>query len=124
MSHRTTTNEGIWIDVPCIDQNNKSEKIPAIDSMDVVFRAARRLVLVLGDVQLSEADQIAAMRCNDLFQELAVPGAGSTLFNRMRERFNPTEDEYAAAIRFLCKILAARWFRRAWCTHEISTQNR
>jgi hypothetical protein len=51
---RDSKDEGVWVDRMCIDQTNDDEKKIAIGSMDIIYRASRRLIMLLEDVQLSQ----------------------------------------------------------------------
>ncbi len=119
---RISDDEGIWIDVPCIAQDNEAEKKAAVGSMDVVYLAARRLLIVLEDIQLNEVEQAVMKKYDGIFQELVDPDVDDTIFKRLMQRFDPSEAEYTVVIQSLQKILSARWFGRTWCNHEIRIQ--
>jgi heterokaryon incompatibility protein (HET) len=98
--------EGIFLDQACIDQGNEAEKRTAISVMDLIYRSARVVLILLEDIWLtaSEWDAIG-------------------LFYPFREEFisGHDEDNIEASKQFskaLSKILSARWFMRAWCLHE------
>lgn len=57
-------NEGLQFDTGCIDQTHQIENETAISVMDIVFKKARRVVIVLWDVSLSdsEAELLRAVR--------------------------------------------------------------
>lgn len=57
MSLRASKDEGVWIDDPCIDQSNEAEKIAGIGCMIIIYRAARRMIVVLEDVRHKEDEQ-------------------------------------------------------------------
>ncbi len=119
LKRRTSHDEGVWIDVPCINQEDEDEKRLAIGSMDVVYRAARQLLVVLEDVQLDAVEQAATMKYSQILHRLAVPGLGAGIFDLLANEFDPSEAEYTAIIALFRRILSARWFSRTWCTHEI-----
>lgn len=48
---RESSNEGIWVDECCIDQNNKEEKLLTIGFMDAIYRQARLVVVALEDIR-------------------------------------------------------------------------
>lgn len=81
--------------------------------MDVLYRAARLLIIVLEDVQLAEDEQAAAMKYFDMCQRVAACYKGDKFFDMLQEQFDPSEAEYNVIINFLQKILSARWFTRA-----------
>jgi len=121
---KQSDDEGVWVDCVCIDQKNEKEKQVAIGSMDVIYRAARRLIIALEDVQLDEKEAKAGLKYADMYQKM------SRIFTEREpsidERFRLIEELFILRIedledshRFLVKILNARWFFRAWCAHEI-----
>lgn len=94
---RKSVDEGVWIDACCIDQANETEKMQAIGSMDVIFKSARLVVIVLEDVFLSseEADFVRSLPTK--LDELICQRA-----------FLPSMH------RSLVRILLCRWFTRSW----------
>lgn len=116
---RENAHEGVWIDNVCIKQKDEAEKVKAIGSMDIVYRAARRLVIILEDVKLSKDEQAVALKYKAILQRLELPDTGSKLYDLFKEQFHPSETEYQIIKDFLQKILSARWFGRAWCNHEV-----
>lgn len=134
LSLRTSGDEGVWLDKLCINQSDESEKVIAVGAMDVVYRSARRLVILLKDVQLDAAEQKAAETyagCYKNMEQLiiknGIQGEAKTKFmrsNKYLTGFNDELDMEAAqklwedARQFLKKLLTARWFSRAWCAHE------
>ncbi len=134
LSLRTSGDEGVWLDKLCINQSDESEKAIAIGAMDVVYRSARRLVILLEDVQLDATEQKAAEMyagCYKNMEQLIIKNSiqceAKTKFmrsNKYLTGFNDELDMEAAqklwedARQFLKKLLTARWFSRAWCAHE------
>lgn len=93
---RQSQDEGVWIDACCIDQNNETEKMHAIGSVDLIYKAARVVIVILEDVYLpnAEADMI-------------------------RKQQGPSREENLPTIpHAFSRILSSRWFSRAWCSHE------
>lgn len=103
LEQRESTDEGIWIDQCCINQQDPSEKQLAIGSMDLVYKSARKVVAILEDVRISEAENI-------LLQNIGV-------------KLEPKDADLNAVTHILIRILSARWFRRAWCSHELQLSN-
>jgi Heterokaryon incompatibility protein (HET) len=54
LAQRSTYDEGVWIDALCIDQNNPTEKMHAIGSMDMLYKSARTVYIILEDIILPE----------------------------------------------------------------------
>ena len=100
------------------------EKVKAIGSMDIVYRAARRLIILLDDVKLSKDEQEVALKYRAILQELDRPYIIRQLWKNFARQFDPSETEYQTVTAFLEQVLSARWFRRAWCNHEIKIRAR
>ncbi len=72
--------------------------------MDLIFRSARKVVVVLEDVKISGHDET-------LLQDL---------FSRYHtDDWRPRSENIPAIVQVLARNLSARWFRRAWCSHEL-----
>lgn len=104
LKQRVSSSEGIWIDRCCINQIDESEKSFAIGSMDLIFKNARKVVVILEDVRTSEQDET-------LLQDL--------LSRPDPYGWTPRNESIPALVQVLARILSARWFRRAWCSHEL-----
>ena len=102
--------EGIWIDQCGINQTDESEKRAAIGIMDLIYRSAREIFVVLEDICLSEEE----MRILDDFAKNYSRPAG---LNRIAPQPNRQDQNFFNAA--LTKLVCARWFRRAWCSHEL-----
>ena len=102
---RVSKCEGLWIDQCCIQQDDPEEKQQAVGSMDVIYTTTRLVVIVLEDVLLDENEEELLSYLLSLGEELTDNilnvADGIILQNVM---YN------------VCK---ARWFTRAWCTHEL-----
>lgn len=130
LSLRESENEGVWLDKLCIDQKNEDEKKVAIGSMDVIYRSARRLVILLEDVQLNKEEGKAGCLYAKFFEDMAREVAkqelsGMAKTNFLNTYFSGKENEDEAKKipenvrkQFIWKVLSARWFTRAWCAHE------
>ena len=94
--------ESFWIDQLCINQSSESEKIAAIASMDLVYQCARKVVIALEDIALFSAE------VNSMFLYAKSDMSRNQISENDRDRL-------ASAF---VKIVAARWFDRAWCLHE------
>jgi Heterokaryon incompatibility protein (HET) len=99
LDQRRSYDEGVWIDALCIDQNNPTEKMYAVGNMDVVYKSARIVVIILEDICL--ADAVAAV-------------VGTVLLAK-----KPDHDCIPIVWHALTQILSSRWFKRAWCWHEL-----
>jgi hypothetical protein len=131
MGHRQSADEGIWMDQLCINQDDAEDKITHIGAMNIIYRSARRVVILLEDVDLT-GDEVSA--------GLMYAGFYAALTREVKEIDQPAKDEFieayfprqeqvhqlepdgSRAIRsFALKMLGARWFSRAWCAHESRT---
>ncbi len=109
--------EGIWCDQICIDQDDNEEKALSIGMMDMVYREARRTVVALADIEISEEEQAclesylkitSAMNLNKIPWEIPHSYQNPPYMNS-----NPVlHDLY-------WKIIGSKSFQRAWCAHEL-----
>ena len=99
LNQRESSGEGVWIDQCCINQADPLDKQLIIGSMDIIYKSARKVVVILEDVSISEAEEV-------LLQEVRV-------------QWKPKKEDLDVLARILIRILSARWFRRAWCSHEL-----
>lgn len=136
MNLRTSPDEGVWLDRLCINQADEAEKEIAIGAMDVVYRSARRLIILLEDIQLNASEQASGQMYARFYKEMAdeVRERGLDAPDRFADKiefanaFFPNREEKldagdkhlirAAAKPFVMKMLSARWYSRAWCSHE------
>ena len=100
--------ECFWIDQLCINQDSESERTAAIGSMDLVYQCAQKVIVALEDIALTTMDT-----------DLMFMYASTEAFRRQ----TPEHDRQALASVF-GKIVAARWFDRAWCLHEFLVSRR
>ncbi|KAK1833121.1 heterokaryon incompatibility protein-domain-containing protein [Podospora conica] len=127
--------EGIWLDQVCINQEDEAEKAHLIGAMDIIYRSARRLVVLLEDVQLSVDEQRAALQYALWYQERLLMGKDASssatgdmdTFRGVFDYILSKEKEVNAsgepgllkgAMDFVAKVISVRWFYRAWCIHE------
>ena len=99
LNQRESSDEGVWIDQCCINQGDPLDKQLIIGSMDLIYKCARKVVAVLEDVWISEAEEV--------------------LLQGVRVQWKPRNEDLNVLTRILIRILSARWFRRAWCSHEL-----
>lgn len=110
LQQRRALNEGIWVDERCINQDDASEKSHAISAMDLIYKRARLVVVAIEDVSFSEAEALVIQRFVADAEADADGDDGS-----------PLGDEVLFQI--LVKLASARWFQRAWCSHEFQVSN-
>ena len=99
LNQRESSDEGVWIDQCCINQDDPLDKQLIIGSMNLIYKCARKVVAILEDVWISEAEEV--------------------LLQGVRVQWKPRNEDLDALTRILIRILSARWFRRAWCSHEL-----
>jgi len=85
-----------WVDHECIDQSNEDEKQSQIAIMDKIYSKAQFTAILLEDVELSN-------------EELDF------LMLKRRKIGGDLETH----LRLTRRILAGRWFTRAWCAQEM-----
>lgn len=102
LSQRDDQYESFWVDQLCITHSSKHEKSVAIGSMDLVYQAARKVVVAIEDVAftMSEVELMLSYTASDLPRSQWPQNDLNTL---------------SAAFQ---KLVKARWFQRAWCLHE------
>ncbi|MCJ1458941.1 hypothetical protein MMC28_009317 [Mycoblastus sanguinarius] len=96
--------EGIWIDEKCINQRNEEEKMNAIGAMDIIYKSARVVIIALEDIKILKEEE------GPLRDLIANPRHSGWL---------PHQDHLRALSTALIHIFEARWFKRAWCSHEL-----
>ena len=116
LAERETITESVWVDRGCIHQSDQDAKLNAINSMDIVFGGARKVVIALEDVLLSSQDAEALMQYCHAIQSLS--GRERLLVWADWLEFLENKEELAVAC---LKVFRARWFRRAWCSQEFLT---
>ncbi|KAF2758696.1 hypothetical protein EJ05DRAFT_361776 [Pseudovirgaria hyperparasitica] len=105
---RESVDEGIFVDQPCIDQNNTEEKLYAIASMNIIYRSARRMIILLEDVMLTASEEVVLGKF-----------LGAMLDGNVDSEIEPSEMILLASV--FTRVASSRWFSRAWCGHEIKT---
>ncbi|KZL81175.1 hypothetical protein CI238_11651 [Colletotrichum incanum] len=90
----------------CIKQCDEAEKQRAIACMDVIYRSCRKLVVLLEDVELTNAEAEVCERYDKSYPVYDF------------DKHAHDENEIACLISMFDKIAAARWWQRAWCFHE------
>ena len=99
LNQRESPEEGLWIDQCCINQADPIDKQLLIGSMDIIYKCARKVVVILEDVSIPEAEEV--------------------VLQAVRVQWKPKNEDLDALARLLLRILSARWFQRAWCSHEL-----
>ncbi|KAI9776245.1 MAG: hypothetical protein M1839_000478 [Geoglossum umbratile] len=123
LSLRESKDEGVWVDQLCIDQKNKDEQEIAIGSMDVIYRAARQLVIALEDVQLDKKEEEVGLKYASMYETMCLAirktqPSESEKTKMVEELFKHDHHDLDDTVEFLLKMLNARWYSRAWCAHE------
>lgn len=109
---RQTTSEGIWIDAISINQADDHERVVAIEAMNVIYKSARLVVIVLEDVEISSYEE-------GIIQECETKGQWASNFRTGTNDWHPANDQMRPLAAALITILSARWFGRAFCSQEI-----
>lgn len=132
MALRQSSNEGVWLDQLCINQSDGADIAAHIGVMDAIYNSARRIAILLEDVQLEIDEEEAGLAYagfyEDLCRDIKEGGLEGEEKSRFIDEYFPRRAEgfrnsgkghiLAAAKPFAKKILGARWYSRAWCAHE------
>lgn len=132
MGLRDGPEEGVWLDKLCINQASVRDKQVHIGAMDIIYRSARRVVILLEDVQLTIEEEVAGqtyagfyadmctiVREQDFEDSAKADFVNSYFPSNERMLQDEGKGDILVAIRsFMAKFLSARWFSRAWCAHE------
>lgn len=112
---RLSDNEGVWVDQICIDQDNDVEKTVSMSAMDMVYRSARSIVVVLDGVLLEASEaRLLESHMDEYNRQVQVPAN-----KRFRRRQPPYLEAHDDLFLVLRKLMRSSWFRRAWCRHEM-----
>ncbi|KAK4153782.1 heterokaryon incompatibility protein-domain-containing protein [Chaetomidium leptoderma] len=132
MALRLGPDEGVWLDKLCINQDDQADKAAHIGIMDVIYRSARRVAILLEDVQLKKDEEEAGLAYKgfyaDLCREVKDAGLEGEEKSQFIDEYFPRREQnlrnnnkghiLAAAPTFALKVLGARWYSRGWCAHE------
>ncbi|OIW27110.1 hypothetical protein CONLIGDRAFT_672521 [Coniochaeta ligniaria NRRL 30616] len=135
MGHRQNPDEGIWMDQLCINQDDAEEKITHIGAMNIIYRSARRVLVLLEDVQLTADEASSGLVYSGFYADLSRQVEERNLEGSARAEFIESyfpqqvhllqlgsNRHLVLAVRsFALKMLGARWYSRAWCAHESRT---
>ena len=114
-NERISAEEGMWIDALCIDQTSKGEKYLAINAMDTIYRNARVVICALWDITVTPAEERFLRAYIRDFEDAKWD---SRIVPHAQEK-PPYFLQNPLLKNFLYKMLASRWFTRAWCFHEM-----
>ncbi|KAI4937634.1 hypothetical protein J4E85_000069 [Alternaria conjuncta] len=98
---------GLWIDQLCIDQEDTLDKQMSVAAMDVIYRSCMRLLVLLEDVKLTEAETY-------LVENFEISKI------QWHKAWLPEPEVRPLYLSLYKKINAARWWDRAWCFHEFN----
>lgn len=117
LNFRSSKEEGIWIDQLCINQDNSSEKVRAINSMDAVYRSASGVIIVLEDADLTPDEEYVLDVLSDESGDICNVRILSS--DTVTENFHLLSEFYVERAGDLVKkIFSCRWLDRVWCYHE------
>ncbi|KAL8713849.1 MAG: hypothetical protein Q9220_001994 [cf. Caloplaca sp. 1 TL-2023] len=101
---RRNEDEGLWVDTLCINQEDRREKSEVIGAMDLIYRSARMVVAVLEDISVNAAER-------QLLDEVKTKAGDPS--------WKTDQQSMRSLMAIFIRILGARWFKRAWCSHEL-----
>lgn len=84
---RDNDGEGVWIDKLCINQDDEHDRKTHVGAMDVIYRSARRMVILLEDVQLDEDEAFAALLYKQWYQDMCVAVTENSLEGAAKNEF-------------------------------------
>jgi len=114
LNERQSPSEGVWIDQLCINQDEDSEKQAAVNAMDIIYKCARAVVIMLDDIEITKTEQEALQFYIHEFEKITKEGFRDVFYND-DPPYLTTNDLMR---NIYLKIVRARWFSRAWCMHE------
>lgn len=136
LSLRQSSSEGVWLDKLCIKQSDEKEKGVALGVMDIIYRSARRMLILLEDVQLNESEQMVGNLYAKMYTAMSAHVREKGLGGQEKTEFISSftlskSQEIQRQVKASCgyeasrvagelvmKLLGANWFTRAWCAHE------
>jgi hypothetical protein len=115
--------EGLWFDTGCIDQADQAEKEVAISVMDILYKNAKRVIIVLWDVHLfdREAQLLEDLRVTfrDACERNVEPHMQGHGFPPYLEGCDlPELTTHPAFVDLAQKVLFSEYFERAFCGQE------
>jgi hypothetical protein len=116
LHERQSAHEGVWIDQVCINQESSAEKQIAVNAMDLIYKCARTVIILLDDIKVSLAEQDFLASYIVEFEQ--YDGSESFLEPHYNER-PPFMKANPVLRNFFLKLVGAKWFERAWCMHEM-----
>ncbi|KAK1833415.1 hypothetical protein QBC39DRAFT_401229 [Podospora conica] len=118
----------VWLDKLCINQADQADINAHLGVMDTIYHTARRVAILLEDVQLDKDEEQAGLAFAAFYEDLCREIKDQALEGQEKGRFineyfprrikDLDESALAAAKPFAMKMLGARWYSRAWCAHE------
>jgi hypothetical protein len=90
--------EGIWIDQLCINQEDSLDKQKSVAAMDIIYRSCIRLLVLLEDVTLDEAEARFVKDCTGILM-------------RYKRSWVPEPDSRHLYVSVWRKVEKARWVR-------------
>ncbi|KAF1352665.1 hypothetical protein EJ07DRAFT_168791 [Lizonia empirigonia] len=107
--------EGLWFDQVCIDQDDDAERATTIAAVDKIYENARTVVVALDDV-VATPEEEQFLRCyldQYIYSDVDVNQQPNACQNP------PFMYQYPAFVSFFERFIGSKWFKRAWCVHEM-----
>jgi hypothetical protein len=117
LGERSSPLEGVWIDQICINQDSLTEKQIAVNAMDLIYKSARTVIILLDDITVSIAEQEFLASYIVDFEQFG--GDISDLHQPHGDEWPPYMKANPVFRNFFLKLVSAKWFERAWCMHEM-----
>ena len=110
----------LWVDAICIEQCNKQEKSIQVQRMSQIYSQCSRLIIWLGEEDLSTRDAIDLLHDLDAVVDKAWNLCGAT-WPTLESLFS-CGIPHISDIRWACfsTLLHNRWFTRTWVLQEVA----
>ncbi|KAL8663602.1 MAG: hypothetical protein Q9168_008070 [Polycauliona sp. 1 TL-2023] len=116
----------VWIDQLCIDQNNIDEKNTQVKLMADIYQRAKRTVVWLGELDISDMDRDAIISATERMNFRPIEREYSTPEDQMILKDligfgaqDDTDDSGQRRRHILAGLLNRPWFTRTWVYQEV-----
>ena len=109
------TEEGLWFDQVCIEQEKEPDRTALIGAVDSIYKNARIVVVALDDIAVTPDEEQFLRYYVEQYSYTNLPPNQEP--NTGLDP--PFMQQYDLLKTFLERIVCSEWFERAWCTHEM-----
>ena len=116
LNERCSPSDGVWIDQVCINQDDEAEKQVSVNAMDIIYKCARAVVILLDDIEITKIEEEILQM---YILEFEAQGAADEGSLHPHYDDNPPYMTTNTLMRTVfLKLVQSRYFSRAWCMHE------